>query len=301
MTAPRLAGPEKLLQHLTPEVHDAFWRDGYVLVENALTQAELMDLQAEFAGWVAESRAHREPWGEIMDGRPRFDLEPGHRPDSPALRRVNSPTEISAAYDAVMSSSRIPGMVADLIGPNVKFHHAKINSKLPGAATQVKWHQDFPFTPHSNDDLVTALIFVDEVTAENGPLEVLAGSHRGPLHELWHEGRFTGAVTRALEAEMMARSRQCIGPAGAVCFMHTRLLHGSGPNVSQQPRTLYICVHSAEDAVPLSPNPLPSRHEGRIVHGTRSGRVRCVANELPLPQLPSTASFFGQQAATYDG
>lgn len=301
MITPLAASPEKLLQHLTPEAHSAFWRDGYVLVKNALDPSELMALQAEFAGWVTESRGHLEPWGEIMDGRPRFDLEPGHRADSPALRRVNSPTEISASYDAVMASSRIPRMVADLIGPNVKFHHAKINSKLPGAATQVKWHQDFPFTPHSNDDLVTALIFVDEVTAENGPLEVLAGSHRGPLHELWHEGRFTGAVTRTLETEMMARSRQCIGPAGAVCFMHTRLLHGSGPNISPQPRTLFICVYSAEDAVPLSPNPLPSRHEGRIVHGTRSGRVRCVANELPLPQLPSTASFFGQQAATYDG
>lgn len=289
------------LRHLTSGQHDAFWRDGYILVENALSGGELAALQATFAGWVAESRAHDRPWGEIMDGRPRFDLEPGHSVERPALRRVNSPTEISPPYDAAMATSRVPAMVADLIGPDVKFHHSKINSKLPGAATQVKWHQDFPFTPHSNDDLVTALIFVDEVTAANGPLEVLAGSHRGPLHDLWHGGRFTGAVDRGAEAGMMAQSRQCIGPAGAVCFMHTRLLHGSGPNISGKPRTLFICVYSAEDAVPLSPNPLPSRHEGRIVHGTRSGRVRCVANDLLLPQLPTTASFFGQQAAGYDG
>lgn len=301
MIPDRIAAPQESLRHLTAAQHAAFWRDGYVLVENALSPHELASLQAEFAGWVAESRSHAEPWGEISDGRPRFDLEPGHSAARPALRRVNSPTEISSAYDSVMAESRIPAMVADLIGPNVKFHHAKINSKLPGAATQVKWHQDFPFTPHSNDDLVTALIFVDEVTSENGPLEVLAGSHQGQLHELWHDGRFTGAVTKSLESELMSQSRQCIGPAGAVCFMHTRLLHGSGPNLSSQARTLFICVYSAEDAVPLSPNPLPSRHEGRLVHGTRSGRVRCVANELPLPQLPTTASFFGQQAASYDG
>jgi ectoine hydroxylase-related dioxygenase (phytanoyl-CoA dioxygenase family) len=298
---PNRATAADALRHLTAAQHEAFWRDGYVLVEQALSPSELASLQAEFNGWVVESRSHAEPWGEIMDGRPRFDLEPGHSATRPALRRVNSPTEISPAYDAVMAASRVPAMVADLIGPNVKFHHAKINSKLPGAATQVKWHQDFPFTPHSNDDLVTALIFVDEVTAENGPLEVLVGSHRGELHDLWHEGRFTGAVERSLEMELMAKSRQCIGPAGAVCFMHTRLLHGSSPNLSDRPRTLFICVYSAEDSVPLSPNPLPSRHEGRIVQGTRSGRVRCVANELPLPQLPSTASFFGQQAASYDG
>ena len=278
-----------------------FWRDGYLLVKNALTSVELGALQQEFDGWVAESRQHDKPWGIIADGRPRFDLEPGHTAERPALRRVNSPTEISASYDQVMSESRIPALVADLIGPNVKFHHAKINSKLPGAATLVKWHQDFPFTPHSNDDLVTALIFVDEVTAENGPLEVLPGSHKGPLYELWHDGRFTGAVDQALEADMRAKSVQCIGPAGSVCFMHTRLLHGSAPNRSQQARTLFICVYSAEDSVPLSPNPLPSSHEGRIVHGERTGRVRCVSNELPLPQLPKQASFFAQQAATYDG
>ena len=80
-----------------------------------------------------------------------------------------------------------------------------------------------------------------------------------------------------------------------------RLLHGSAPNRSAKPRTLFICVYSAEDAIPLSPNPLPSTHEGRIVHGERTGRVRCVANELKLPQLPKQASFFAQQAATYDG
>jgi ectoine hydroxylase-related dioxygenase (phytanoyl-CoA dioxygenase family) len=298
MTSLAQANP---LAQLTNNELEAFWRDGFLVVRNALSPAELAALQAEFNGWVSESRDHEKPWGKIADGRPRFDLEPGHTAARPALRRVNSPTEISATYEQVMAESRIPALIADLIGPNVKFHHSKINSKLPAAATQVKWHQDFPFTPHSNDDLVTALIFVDDVTPENGPLEVLAGSHKGPLFELWHEGRFTGAVEAKLESEMIARSMQCVGPAGSVCFMHTRLLHGSAPNRSQQARTLFICVYSAEDSVPLSPNPLPSSHEGRIVHGARTGRVRCVANELPLPQLPKTASFFGQQAATYDG
>jgi hypothetical protein len=87
--------------------------------------------------------------------------------------------------------------VADLIGPNVKLHHTKINSKLPRTPTKVDWHQDFPFTPHSNDDLVTALLMVDDVTDDNGPLEVLPGSHKGPIESLWHDGRFTGAVDRA--------------------------------------------------------------------------------------------------------
>ena len=78
--------------------------------------------------------------------------------------------------------------------------------------------------------------------------------------------------------------------------MHTRLLHGSAPNRSARPRTLHISVYSAEDAVPSSPNPVPNRYEGLMVRGERSGRIRSTAFELQLPQLPTTASFFDQQA-----
>ncbi|MDH3448635.1 MAG: phytanoyl-CoA dioxygenase family protein, partial [Gammaproteobacteria bacterium] len=153
-----------------------FDEQGYLLVENALGGEQLREMRQQFADWVEESRSHEEAYGETVDGRARFDLEPGHRADKPALRRVNAPTDISAVYYRVMRDSAMTDCVAELIGPNVKYHHSKINSKLPGTATEVKWHQDFPFTPHSNDDLVTALLMIDEVTDENGPLQVLPGS-----------------------------------------------------------------------------------------------------------------------------
>lgn len=293
---------------LTQEQQQSYHRDGFLVVADAVTPAQLAALRLDFDGWVAESRRHAAAYGAIIDGRPRFDVERGHNADHPALRRVNSPQEVSDAYLDVMRSSRMTAIVTDLIGPNVKFHHAKINSKLPGAATAVKWHQDFPFTPHSNDDLVTALLFVDDVTDENGPLEVLPGSHRGEIRSLWHDGVFTGAIDEAVAADCQSRSVRALGPAGSVCLMHTRLLHGSAPNRSAHPRTLYICVYSAEDALPLSPNPVPSRNAGDIVAGVASGTVRAVPFSLKLPQLPKTASFFNQQigadqpaAVGYDG
>ncbi len=283
--------------HLTQEQIDQFWRDGVLLVENAVTPDQLAAMRREFDDWVEESRSHGEGYGETVDGRPRFDLESGHCAAKPALRRVNSPAEVSSAFDGAMRSSVMTDAVADLIGPNVKFHHSKINSKLPGAKTEVKYHQDFPFTPHSNDDVVTALLMVDEVTEENGPLEVVAGSHNGAIHGLWHDGKFTGAVEPDVESDASARAVKCIGPAGSVCLMHTRLLHGSAPNLSDQPRTLFICVYSADDAVPLSPNPVPSTQEGQIVRGEASGRIRSTAYEVQKPELPKQASFFFQQEA----
>lgn len=280
---------------LSEEQRAAFDRDGCIVVENVVEPALLAELRRDFANWVEESRSHAGAWGSTVDGRPRFDVEPGHSADKPALRRVNSPCEVSDAYFRAMKESGVADVAAELVGPNLKFHHSKINSKLPGAATAVKWHQDFPFTPHTNDSIVTALLFVDEVTEENGPLEVVPGTHRGEIHSLWHGGRFTAAVADEVAEASQRRAVRVLGPAGACCFMHTRLLHGSAPNRSDRPRTLFISVYTAEDALPLSPNPLPSELEGLIVRGERIGRVRSIPFDIALPQKPASASFFNQQ------
>lgn len=281
---------------LTQEQKDQFWKDGVLVVENAIDASLLKKMKDDFAAWVEESRQHNEAYGDTIDGRARFDLEPGHTSEKPGLRRVNAPVEVSSSYYRAMSESAVPDYIAELIGPNVKFHHSKINSKLPGGHTAVKWHQDFPFTPHSNDDLITALIMVDDVTTENGPLEVVAGSHKGEIHGLWHEGVFTGAVEEHVRDDCMDKATLCTGRAGSVCLMHTRLLHGSAPNLSSDPRTLFICVYSAEDAVPYSPNPMPTEYEGLIIRGEKTNQVRSIAYNIPLPQLPKTASFFDQQS-----
>lgn len=281
---------------LTKQQVDSFWQNGWLVAEDAVSPTQLADLQDDFAAWTEQSREHAHAFDTAtVDGRPRFDMASGHSKGSPMLRRVNDPIAVSPAYLDVMRASPMVDGVADLIGPNVRFHHSKINSKLPGSGTEVKWHQDFAFTPHSNDDVVTALLMVDEVTAENGPLEVQSGSHRGPLRSIWRDGVFTGAIDAELEAGAQRDSVQAIGPAGAVCYMHTRLLHGSAANQSTSPRTLFICVYSADDAVALTPNPMPTEFSGELVRGVESGRIRSMSYEVERPELPATTSFFDQQ------
>ena len=283
---------------LTDEQIGKFRRDGVLTVPNAVTSNQLAALRVDMDRWVEESRSHDGPYGETTDGRPRFDVQPGHSEDRPALRRVSAPTEVSVAHREVMADSAMVDMVADLIGPDVRLHHTKVNTKLPGATTEVQWHQDFPFTPHSNADLVTALLMVDEVTAENGPLEVVPGSHKGPIHSLWHDGVFTGAISHDAAAAMRDAAVPCTGPAGSVCLMHTRLAHASAFNRSNRARTLFICVYGAGDAVPCGPNPVPTVHQGLFVRGSDPGRVRTEDFEMDLPELPTGASFFTQQEAS---
>lgn len=281
---------------LTQDQIDAFWRDGFLTVENAVTADQLARLKADLAGWVEQSRAHDAPFGpETVDGRARFDMGAEHTADHPALRRVNNPSDISEAYLDVMTDARTVDMIADLIGPNVKFHHCKINVKLPGTRTEVAYHQDFAFTPHTNDDVITALLMLDDVTEENGCLMVVPGTHRGPMHTLFEDGTFVGRMAPQTEAEMKAQQVAVTGRAGSVCLMHTRLAHGSAPNGSTRPRGLYICVYTAADAVPIARNPMPSPNEGRIVRGEASPVARMIPLEVELPKQPKTASFFTVQ------
>ena len=202
------------MARLSPDERAFFRENGYLMVEDAVDAALLARLQREFEAWVEESRGHDAAWGDTLDGRPRFDVEPGHSAEAPKLRRVNAPIEVSDAYYAATMDSRMVDCVADLIGPDVKLHHTKINSKLPGGHTEVKWHQDFPFTPHTNDDVVTALLMVDEVTETNGALEVLPASHRGPIHGLWHDGVFTGAVSDDVTAACRPSASPLHRPGG---------------------------------------------------------------------------------------
>lgn len=281
---------------LSQDQIDAFWRDGYLTVENAVTPDQLKAMQAMMAEWAEESRGHTEPYGPpTIDGRPRFDMGAEHSAEQPALRRINNPSDLYGPFQAAMEHSAMTDMVTDLIGPDVKFHHCKINQKLPGAATEVHYHQDFPFTPHTNDDIVTALLMLDDVDEENGCLKVVPGSHKGPIYSLFDGDTFTGRMADDATAAMKAKDVPVTGKAGSVCLMHTRLAHGSDPSRSTRPRGLYICVYTAADAVPIARNPMPNQNEGRIVRGEKSRRARLSPALVELPEQPKSASFFTVQ------
>lgn len=281
---------------LSQSQKDQFWNDGFIVLEDAVTPAELEALRSTFAGWVEESKKHTQDYGKTLDGRARFDLQPGHCAETPGLRRIQSPEEVSEIYADVMRNANTVDFCAELLGTGIRFHHGKVNSKLPGTATKVKFHQDFPFEPMTNDDMITCLLFIDEVTLENGPLEVVSGTHKGPLYSHWHDGVFTGAVSDDVFEEHKDNIVKCTGKAGSVCLMHASLLHGSAANLSNGPRTLYITTYYAEDAIELSPNHLPSTLTHELVRGEASGRVRCTPYEIQLPEVPTGTSFFAQQA-----
>ena len=81
--------------------------------------------------------------------------------------------------------------------------------------------------------------------------------------------------------------------------MHAKSLHGSDPNRSATARALYISIYSAADAMPISPNSLPNRDEGRMVRGQATRVARLSGGPVELPAAFRSTSFFevqGQQS-----
>ncbi len=271
-----------------------FHDEGYTIARGVLDAAQVATLTDEIDGWIEESRVQTANYGQTLDGKARFDLEAGHTAGQPRLRRVANPADISAAYRAALWDGPIVDAVAELIGPDVKFHHCKLNIKLPGMETRVDFHQDHAYDPHTNSDMLAILLLLDDMTEANGALRVVPGSHR-ERHSHYRDGKFVGAIDPALDADFEARSVPIEGKSGDLGLMHTWTVHGGGPNHSDRPRRLLICDYVAADAFPLTPPAVPSPYNGRIVRGKPARTVRLVADSIELPQTYRDDSFFGLQ------
>ena len=280
---------------LTRAQVEQYEREGYIVAADAAEPDVFAGMRAQLDAWVEESREHRKNYGETLIGSPRFDLEPGHSVEKPKLRRVNNPAEISETFRTAAFDGPLGDMAAALLGPDVKFLQCKINLKLPGTATRVDYHQDFSYVPYTNDDALTALVMLDDMTLENGCLMVVPGSHREGQASLWQDGRYTGKVSAEKAEECRRRAVPITGRAGDVCLMHTLLLHGSEPNASDRPRRLFICGYSAADAFPLMRTSLPNRLQGMMVRGKPTRHARLREGAVELPEEFGMTSFFQLQ------
>src|SRR5262245_30197385 len=148
---------------LTPAQIEAYHTNGYLVLENILSAAEVAELQRVTDEFVETSR-------EVTQHTDVYDLEPGHTPETPRLRRLKNPVQQHPVYDQMLRHDRILDIVAQLIGPGIRTNGNKLNMKSAGFGSAVEWHQDFAFYPNTNDDLLAVGIAIDDMMLENGPL-----------------------------------------------------------------------------------------------------------------------------------
>jgi len=229
-------------KRLTTDQRRAYERDGFLAIEAFVSPAWLERLRAVTAEFVDRSRA-------LTGSNAIFDLEAGHRAARPRLRRLVSPGDLHETYWEFVSASEIVDLVEDLIGPDVKYHHGKLNFKAPRGGEEVKWHQDIQFWPHTNYSPLTVGVFLGDVEPGMGNVGFVPGSHLGELFDQYDGDRWVGSISdRDLERVDTASAVFPVGPAGSVTIHNCRTVHGSEPNRSERERPLLLQTYAAADA-----------------------------------------------------
>jgi phytanoyl-CoA hydroxylase len=274
---------------LNPEQVEQYRRDGYLVVERVLADGQVEALRRVADDWVEASRA-------VAVNGDVFDLEPGHSHDQPQVRRIKNPALNSQVYDAVMRHPGLLDIVEQLIGPDFRYQGTKMNMKQAGSGSPVEWHQDWAFYPHTNDDILAVGVVIDDMRLDNGCLMVAPGTHRGPVLDHHAAGRFVGSIDPA--AIDPTRCVPLEARAGAITIHHVRLLHGSAPNTSGDPRRLFLIEYVAGDAWPLTGGDWLEL-QGRQLRGVTSPvpRMESVPVRIPLPASERSGSIYEVQAS----
>jgi ectoine hydroxylase-related dioxygenase (phytanoyl-CoA dioxygenase family) len=271
----------------------AYRRDGVIVVPNVLDAETLARLRAVVAELVAGAAG-------VSEHNEVYDLEPGHTPEAPRVRRIKAAHKVHPAFDALVRSEAVLDILRRLIGPNLRLHGSKLNMKSAQYGSPVEWHQDWAFYPHTNDDLIAIGVMLDDTDLSNGPMLVTPGTHRGPV---WShhgdDGRFIGLIDPDLIQGEIARATPCVGPAGSLSFHHVRALHGSAPNASDRSRNLLLYEVAASDAWPLMGVKDFDEFDSRLMAGlsTVTPRMTETPVRIPLPPPLRQGSIYETQSA----
>jgi len=240
-----------------------FYRtNGYLIIPDVLTPAQVAEGRRIVDEFTERSRA-------VAVSDDVFDLEPQHSAERPAIRRLKQPAKQHPFFNDLIYSDAILDPLESVLGANIRALGSKLNLKSAGVGSPVEWHQDLAFHPHSNDNLLAIGIAFDDCSLVNGCLLVIPGSHLGPVVDHHQDGWFVGAVdVKALGIDV-EHATPVEMKAGSIEIHHVRMLHGSAPNTSPNPRRLLLFDMAAADAFPigLSIGDLDA-YNAQIVRGT---------------------------------
>lgn len=256
---------------------DHYGRHGYALVHDLLTEDEIATLRA------VTDRIAGEAFG-VAGETGVFDFEEGHTPGSPRIQRIKKPHRVDPFYTTLARHPEILAVLRRLIGENIRLSHSKINMKAARLGSPLEWHQDWAFAPHTNMATCVAAVMIDDADVENGAMQVLPGSHKGPLLEHHDEdGYFVGAIAPDSPNLDLSTATPLVGKAGTISFHHPMTIHGSGANRSGRPRRILFLEYAAADAFPLFYTVDWEEYNARIVSGSATNEVRVEPNYVKLP------------------
>ena len=271
-----LSHPAKVLTNVQRQ---QYFDVGYLLLPGFLSQQAVAELVETANQFVEESRYCKK-------SNDKFDLEPSHCEEAPRLRRLSFPVAHHEKFRTLAFDSSIVDLAEDLLGPDVCYHHSKLNYKWSGGGEEIKWHQDIQYWPHTDYSPLTIGIYLEDVDDEMGPMGIVPKSHKGPLYDLRDKsGKWTGAIRDEEIGEANIGSADFLtGPAGSVTVHNCCSIHGSLPNNSPRPRPLLLQTYTAGNSFPLQTvgaNGLGA-DANTMVRGSRPALFNIAGRDVPV-------------------
>ena len=153
------------------------------------------------------------------------DREEVWRESSGAPRTAFAAHTYDEAHKRLGAHPRLIEPVKQLLGEDVYMHQYKINAKAAFDGEVWQWHQDYG--TWARDDgmpeprAMNISVFLDDVTAANGPLLFIPGSHKKGVVEAGHDLETTSYPLWTLDRESvrsLADEGGVVAPTGPAGF-----------------------------------------------------------------------------------
>lgn len=180
--------------------------------------------------------------------------------DNGAIRSLFAPHWYSNTVRDFVYDNPSVSVVKEILGEDIYIHQVHFNYKSAKTGGEFAWHSDYTFweahdgMPEAN--AISVLYLLDDMTEENGPLEILEKSHRHFVKkqntENWtinHDTSETdGMITEEMVSKTQYKRHTVLGRAGDIVLMHANAWHTSGPNNSDKDRNiLFICYNRLDN------------------------------------------------------
>lgn len=262
---------------LSPAQVEAFRKDGYLVVENVLPDAERIAF-GEAVDNAVEGRSAGDdrPVEEKTIYEQSFIQCMNLWEDSPEVRKLT--------FD-----QRVGGMAAELLQADaVRIWHDQALYKEPGGR-ETDAHQDRPFWPIEPARQITAWIPFDGSRRGHGAMAYVPGSHRVGLEKFVDISHIFQEPYDVVNDPLVADTPPVWveAPPGSIVFHHSLTVHLADANQGDQTRRVYCIIYFADGCVRRNPIPHVTVDRQKIAVGEKIvGDVSPIAWPRPDGDLP---------------
>jgi phytanoyl-CoA hydroxylase len=219
---------------------ERYQRDGYVVVEDLLSDDEVERVKSRIQEYVAGDRTETE-FSRMLE--PDVDAEafdhggdPVRKFEGVGMAREDEVFADLAHHDGILE------VVEQLQGPNLSLLRSAAMLKPPQVGSEKKFHQDAAYYPIQPMDHVTVWIALDEATTENGCMRVVSGAHTDGL--IGHEAlEYETDITISDRDYGLDDTVPLPMEPGSVLFQHCLLPHYTAPNTTESWRRGFILAY----------------------------------------------------------